>query len=373
MGHGGTLDPMATGVLILGVGSGTKSLNSFLECTKSYECVVLFGAATDSYDAVGKIVARKDYSHVTNEIVQEALGKFRGKIMQKPPIFSALKVNGKKMYEYAREGKELPIEIEERAVEVQELEMIEWMEGGTHLFNWPTEDAPQKEKEAVDKVLKLEDEGAEAGVGAKRKRVEDDAPGEKIADEDTSPSKRVRSSLEPNTSGTPPKDSAEANPAEKPEPLPQSDPSTSTLCPAPACRLKMTVTSGFYVRSLAHDLGAAVGSLALMSSLVRTRQGDFALGQNVLDYDDLGKGEEVWGSKVEGMLEDWRSKESSREGAENGGAGSGRKGRENESKRQEDQGGANHKWRENSTSVREANAKSQRRRNSSSPDSGDGD
>ena len=70
MGHGGTLDPMATGVLILGVGNGTKALGSFLECTKSYETVVLFGAATDSYDSEGKIVARAAYDHVTREAVE---------------------------------------------------------------------------------------------------------------------------------------------------------------------------------------------------------------------------------------------------------------------------------------------------------------
>ena len=111
MGHGGTLDPLATGVLILGIGSGTKSLPQFLGCTKSYECTVLFGKATDTYDTEGKVVARKGYEHITKDMVEQALAKFRGKIMQKPPIFSALKVNGKKLYEYAREGKEVPIEI----------------------------------------------------------------------------------------------------------------------------------------------------------------------------------------------------------------------------------------------------------------------
>ena len=103
LGHGGTLDPMATGVLIVGMGKGTKCLQRFLECTKTYECVVLFGAATDSYDAVGKVVSKADYEHVTKELVEEKLAQFRGKIMQKPSVFSALKVDGKKMYEYARQ------------------------------------------------------------------------------------------------------------------------------------------------------------------------------------------------------------------------------------------------------------------------------
>lgn len=80
----------------------------------------------------------------------------------------------------------------------------------------------------------------------------------------------------------------------------------------------MTVTSGFYVRSLCHDLGAAVGSLGLMAALVRTRQGDFELGKNVLEYNDLKKGEEMWGPKVKGMLEEWSKKEESEEKNGNG-------------------------------------------------------
>lgn len=76
----------------------------------------------------------------------------------------------------------------------------------------------------------------------------------------------------------------------------------------PAARLRMTVTSGFYVRSLCHDLGTAVGSAALMAELERTRQGEFELGKNVVTYDQLSKGEEVWGPVVEGMLDDWHEK-----------------------------------------------------------------
>ncbi|KAI7114142.1 hypothetical protein KC337_g17811, partial [Hortaea werneckii] len=131
IGHGGTLDPLATGVLILGIGAGTKRLNEFLECTKSYETVLLFGAATDSYDTEGKIVARKPYGHVTKDLVEEKVKAFRGKIMQKPPIFSAKRIQGKRLYEYAREWKSLPegYQIEECAVDVKELEVMEWLEG----------------------------------------------------------------------------------------------------------------------------------------------------------------------------------------------------------------------------------------------------
>ncbi|KAK3062176.1 pseudouridine synthase pus4, partial [Teratosphaeriaceae sp. CCFEE 6253] len=141
MGHGGTLDPLATGVLILGVGAGTKALGSFLACTKSYEAVVLFGVGTDSYDTEGKVVARGAYAHVTREKVEGALGAFRGEIMQRPPIFSALRVQGKRLYEYAREGKEVPVEIQERPVTVGGVEVVEWMDGGGHGYKWPEREA----------------------------------------------------------------------------------------------------------------------------------------------------------------------------------------------------------------------------------------
>ena len=86
LGHGGTLDPMATGVLIVGVGNGTKDLNKFLHGTKQYTADVLFGASTDTYDTLGKVVKRAPTEHLSRETVEEALKKFRGKGKQRPPI-----------------------------------------------------------------------------------------------------------------------------------------------------------------------------------------------------------------------------------------------------------------------------------------------
>lgn len=312
MGHGGTLDPMATGVLVVGVGSGTKSLNKFLECTKSYETVVLFGAATDSYDVEGKVVKRAPYKHITKEAVEEALGKFRGKIMQKPPVFSALRVQGKRLYEYAREGKEIPVEIQERPVEVEQLEMLEWIEGGSHDFHWPEREAEQADKDVVEKVLHLnevvsEDKAAkehEAETKDLKRKRDEDANGT-VTDDADAGSKKAKTEAEPVMSGALPEttneqSNGEAKDGEKAEPKPR--------CPAPAARLRMTVTSGFYVRSLCHDLGASVGSLGMMSELVRSRQGNFELGKNVLEYDDLAKGEDVWGPQVTEFLAQWSEK-----------------------------------------------------------------
>ncbi|ROV91160.1 hypothetical protein VSDG_07857 [Cytospora chrysosperma] len=201
MGHGGTLDPMATGVLILGCGKGTKALSSFLGCTKTYETVVVFGASSDSYDRCGKLLKNRPYDHITKEKVLEAMEAFKGTYQQMPPLFSALKMDGKPLYEYAREGKPIPREIQTREVTVTDMEM---------------------------------------GKGP------------------------------------------------------------------PAVKVRMTATSGFYVRSFAHDLGERLGSAGLMTELVRSRQGDFVLGgPNCLEYDDLARGEDVWGPQVAGMLRRW--------------------------------------------------------------------
>lgn len=314
MGHGGTLDPAATGVLILGIGSGTKSLSDFLACTKSYEAVVLFGKATDTYDTEGKVVARKGYEHITKEQVKDALAKFKGKIMQKPPIFSALKVNGKKLYEYAREGKEVPIEIEARPVETEILEMTEWMEGGTHEYHWPEVEAQASEKELANKVLHLDGDKTPEPEAVKPAESEDAAAGEKRKREET-----VGGAIEPEGVPTPKRTKSEGEPEATgalPEGTSRGEAELVTLakrepCPAPACRLRMTVTSGFYVRSLCHDLGAAVDSLGTMARLVRTRQGDFELGKNVLEYEELAKGEEQWAPKVQQMLDNWTPKDAS--------------------------------------------------------------
>ena len=120
LGHGGTLDPLASGVLIVGIGRGTKELNKYLACTKTYETVVLFGASTDTYDSTGTTTERADFSHVTQSLVRETLSKFRGTIMQAPPIYSALRINGIKACEYVRSGQELPRQLARREMQVEE-------------------------------------------------------------------------------------------------------------------------------------------------------------------------------------------------------------------------------------------------------------
>lgn len=290
----------------MGLGNGTKSLQSFLDCKKTYEAVVVFGAATDSYDSEGKIVKRAPYSHIVRDKVEEQLAPFRGDIMQKPPVFSALRVQGKRLYEYAREGKEIPVEIQARPVTVSKLEMVEWLEPGTHTYNWPEKEAGEEEKVVVEKVLHLDEavaksQGEQSEVDKEAeskdlKRKRDEGVNGSVTTAQSSP-KRTKQDAESEMSGALPDDDASA-------PLTQSA-SEPRPCPAPAARIRMTVSSGFYVRSLCHDLGAAVGSLGMMASLERSTQGEFELRRNVLEYDDLAKGEEVWGPQITDLLAQW--------------------------------------------------------------------
>ena len=118
IGHTGTLDPDATGVLPVCIGKGTRLCSLLENHDKTYQAVLLLGLETDTQDISGQVLQQKPVS-VTEEQVMQAAAAFRGKIMQVPPMYSALKVNGKKLYEYAREGK--TVERTPRPVEIYEL------------------------------------------------------------------------------------------------------------------------------------------------------------------------------------------------------------------------------------------------------------
>jgi len=122
VGHGGTLDPMATGVLALGLGQGTRLLEFVSDGRKTYEATVRFGAATDSYDADGSITVEADWRHLTEDGVRKALAGFVGDILQRPPAFSAIKRAGVPLYQLARRGEH--VEVEPREVTVFRLEVI---------------------------------------------------------------------------------------------------------------------------------------------------------------------------------------------------------------------------------------------------------
>ncbi len=107
VGHTGTLDPMATGVLPICIGDGTKIAQYIIESSKAYDAVLKLGIETDTLDAEGKVVAERPVPALTTELIEAALQKFRGTFSQIPPMYSAVKIDGKRLYELAREGKEV--------------------------------------------------------------------------------------------------------------------------------------------------------------------------------------------------------------------------------------------------------------------------
>jgi tRNA pseudouridine55 synthase len=107
IGHAGTLDPLATGLLILGIGRATKKLADFLHADKEYRAELTFGRTTDTYDITGKTLTSTEDFFVDKQNLVNVCQGFVGKIKQIPPMFSAKKVQGKKLYELARQGKEI--------------------------------------------------------------------------------------------------------------------------------------------------------------------------------------------------------------------------------------------------------------------------
>jgi tRNA pseudouridine55 synthase len=124
VGHAGTLDPIATGVLPICLGQATRMSSFIMETHKTYIAEITLGISTNTYDREGTVIQQKDPSYVTKAQVNELLPTFTGKIMQKPPSFSALKHQGKRLYELARAG--IEVETDAREVTVYRMEILEW-------------------------------------------------------------------------------------------------------------------------------------------------------------------------------------------------------------------------------------------------------
>lgn len=119
VGHCGTLDPDATGVLVVCVNKATKVLQFLTSESKEYVATLSLGTSTDTYDASGKIIETKEFHALDNNEIVACFNNFIGSQEQKPPIYSAIKVNGKKLYEYARAGEQ--VEVPTRSVTVLSL------------------------------------------------------------------------------------------------------------------------------------------------------------------------------------------------------------------------------------------------------------
>ncbi|QRM88387.1 tRNA pseudouridine(55) synthase TruB [Lacinutrix sp. WUR7] len=121
VGHAGTLDPLATGLLIICTGKMTKQIDTFQGQIKEYTGTIVLGSTTPSYDLESEINETFPIDHITKDLVEETTKQFTGEIDQFPPIFSALKKDGKRLYEYARAGEE--VEIPSRKITIETFEI----------------------------------------------------------------------------------------------------------------------------------------------------------------------------------------------------------------------------------------------------------
>ncbi|MFC1943808.1 tRNA pseudouridine(55) synthase TruB [Chloroflexota bacterium] len=124
VGHAGTLDPAATGVLPICLGQGTRVVEFLVDATKTYRAEIELGVVTDTYDASGRIIQRRDSSGISQDQLELGLTSFCGLIQQAPPMYSAVKYHGKPLYELARAG--VTVERRNRLVEIHKLDLVDW-------------------------------------------------------------------------------------------------------------------------------------------------------------------------------------------------------------------------------------------------------
>lgn len=124
VGHGGTLDPFATGLLILGSGKMTRQLQNVSNAVKTYEATIQFGQSTDTYDRTGTIVQDAALSAIDNELVENTVKSYLGDSLQVPPMYSAKKVNGVRLYKMARKGKE--VERKPNPITIFEIDVLQF-------------------------------------------------------------------------------------------------------------------------------------------------------------------------------------------------------------------------------------------------------
>lgn len=264
VGHGGTLDPLAEGILVIGVGHGTKMLGKYTNsCSKSYEVKVLFGLSTTSFDSTGEIMEVGDNSNITEEKIRSVLQeKFCGELMQIPPIYSAIKMNGKPLYEYVRKNLPLPRAIKPRNIKIDAYEVTSPL-----VINDPEDISLAKSMQFASD----EERALLAECNEKIMEYISESP-----DLDTSKLTSLLTSI---------------------------DFEKKTIDNVASIKIRFDVSSGTYIRSIVHDLGKALGTAATMTMLKRTKQDTFELGKNVLSCSEIFSDSDInWAPKVSAIL-----------------------------------------------------------------------
>lgn len=269
MGHGGTLDPLAEGVLVIGVGAGTKTLGEYTNgSTKKYECVGLLGGGTTTGDSEGDLIQTAANDFVTREMLDATVPKMVGTVDQTPPIFSALKMDGKPLYEYAREGLPLPRAIKAREVKIHEIVLKDDCLSTDHDWRF-LESARDAEGNSL--VAQLE--------------------GNPTLNDHPVPYAREWLASQ-----------SEGPPQTAPRPAPEGAYAGEDYR-APLIHFDARVSSGTYIRSLLSDFARAVGSAAYMVKLVRWSQGEWDLSRNVFEVTDFELYKQaIWGPVLQKVL-----------------------------------------------------------------------
>lgn len=225
VGHAGTLDPLATGVMIVCTGRATKRIDELQAHTKEYVATLRLGATTPSFDLEHPIDAYYPTEHITRQQVEDVLHQFLGPIQQIPPSYSAVKVDGHRAYDLARKEKE--VELKPKLLVIDEIELLEYKP----LSNSPRggEDSFSTEKDASGNATLPPTGGAGEGI----------------------PRTGMRNKAFLTSPATP-------------------DDTTSY----PSITIRVVCSKGTYIRALARDIGQALGSGAHLTALRRTRVGD---------------------------------------------------------------------------------------------------
>lgn len=226
VGHAGTLDPLASGVMIICTGKATKQIDQLQAGTKEYIATLRLGCTTPSFDAEHPVDATFPTSHITREAVLEALEKFKGSIWQVPPVYSACKVEGRRAFDYVRQGEE--VELKAKELVIDEIELLD-----LHL---PEQGIVSPKAEEVLSTVR---ESVDIKAFGRRKQLLEDA------------------------------EMASASLHEQ----------TETSVETPYLTIRVVCSKGTYIRALARDIGQALQSGAYLIGLRRTRVGDFHVDQ----------------------------------------------------------------------------------------------
>ena len=286
VGHGGTLDPLASGVLVVGVGKGTSLLQSYLKGDKQYTASCQLGYETDTLDAEGKLVKTAPWEHVkdTSAVETAILPKFSGKIEQIPPLYSAIRVNGKRLYEIARKDSEKAaedVEIPKREVEISDVKVSTSFEES--VISSGVVDGPRYREMAKALEEEAVAAAAEAAVTAAKEAEKNSvAEGEGRDNENSGKGKkrkrRNNRRKDNNSSGY-------KKSLFNEETVPSLNSDTGNNLQLPQFALEVKCGGGTYIRSLVRDIGYELDTVATMTGLVRTKQGPFVL-DDVLKKED---------------------------------------------------------------------------------------